>query len=168
MEMYFFAAAPLRKFLAIVCNGFPYSADDVLRELTPVLEASFFLRLACASLSVGSGHVGVTRSCSTSGGVIQVDLDSYLERYLHVLPTHDLSKRVVAAVEEWKRRRNADSRQQIHGHDFVVMLEWYLRRYKSSLPFSNEEGLRRSLYACAELADLAEMPLFRRLVALAA
>jgi hypothetical protein len=73
-----------------------------------------------------------------------------------------------AAVHRWairisKARLTSEPRLQIHGHDYVHVLAWYIRQHKGFKAVT-DDMVERALFASAESSQLMNETLFQSLL----
>ena len=164
MEMYAFSSNVLGKYLKLNTRRFPKTGRMVLSEITPALERLFAIRVANSTLKWNLSAVSWERSCSITETGVKIDVADFVKRYLNKNGrTADL-QRFMEEVSASEKKWTSDARNQVHGHDFVELLAWYIAQHKG---FSRpaEDILERALFtAAAEPQVLQQEPLFKTLL----
>jgi len=161
MELYFFDSIPIEKFIELVLHGFPIDAATLLDQLAPILETAFQARLANESLALQCDWLNISRCCEIKNNKIIFDDALWVERYLNKCSQHGAIKRFKDAMREFEKRRNADARLQMHGHDFIDLLGWTIMKLKNGFGlFRDRECLARTLIGCVELNFIENEQLF--------
>lgn len=162
MEMYFYNEHCLNKLLTILVGGFPKQAREVLPEITGPLQEVFLVRLTSHVLGWDVGTVRLERCCGMAGDQLHFDKDLYIQRVLTSGGKAGQTQEFLEALETNRGRLKADSRCQVHGHDFLALLAWYVRHHGKS--GFDERTLGRSFPLCVELNVLKEERLFQVLL----
>jgi hypothetical protein len=162
-EMYFFNSDSVGKLLRLALPSFPKTADRVLVEIRPVLEDLFVVRMANASLKWGLTGVNYEKCCQLVAAGVNFDSDKCITRYLQANSRHEDKIAFLAAVSVSRQRLTSDPRVQIHGHDFVNLLAWYVRQHKG-FKSVRRDVVERALFATAESSQLMKERLFQSLV----
>ncbi len=164
IEMYAFNEQALNKCVLLHRARIPGPAATVLRVLTPMLHALFLFRAANYALSWNMESVSWLKSASFERDAIAFDEADYLKRYLQKNGRAGYAAVLIDKLSELRGRLQAvgEARLFINGHDFVGVLGWYLRHYKSSWKLQ-ESPLRDALISCTEYAGLRGEPMFASL-----
>ena len=93
------------------------------------------------------------------GGEIKFDRTDYMTRYLSKNNGHSHQSIFDKTVNDYRELQLQDPRQQMHGHDFLELLAWYIRKTYSMQHFS-EVSLKSALMASLEASKLASEILF--------
>ncbi len=164
IELYFFDAVPIEKFFELVLHGFPIEPTELLNQMAPVLEMAFYARLANEQFGLRCDWLDISRCCKIEGNRVRFDAASWVKRYLQKCSQYDCLNRFKTKMKEFERRRNADPRLQMHGHDFMNLLGWMITKLKNRFGlFRDPECLARALIACVELEFIEAYPLFAEL-----
>src|SRR5713101_908206 len=165
LEMYFFDAPPIEKFIDLVLHGFPLNPADLLDQISPILEMAFCARLANEQLGWRCDWLDIARHCAVKHSKIEFNMSVWIERYLHKCARADEDlRRFERTMASFKRQMDADPRHQMHGHDFVSLLGYLIVKLKNDFgPFRHREILERALVGCVQLDFLQDQPLFVRL-----
>ena len=166
MLMYTFSERVLRKYLRFRLRGFPKSARRVMREMREALEILFAVQLARRLLWPNTAAVPWQGSCTIDEGGIDLDLDDYVDRYLHKNARHGDKEHFLAQVHECRAWMRFDPRMQIKGHDFIATLIWYVAQHHGFKSFARvrQETLEQELFSCLELRALTPEHLFLQLL----
>ena len=164
IEMYLFRESCLDKFLQVFLRGFPVPAAFVLEQLARVLQHIFRIRLANSQLGWGLEWMTFERCCAVTGHEIRLDADEFITRYLS--KNNSLARRAdfCHAVNSCRLDEGADCRCHLHGHDFVNLLAWYVRRHGVARKLADSEVVGRALFLCIETEDLAGERMFSQLM----
>ena len=128
MEMYAFKPRTVGKYLRLNLRTFPKHGAQVIDEISGSLEQLFVVRLVNFVLSLQLTAVNWEKSLRLLNGRVELDLDDYLTRYLNKNGRTKDRNRVLAEYELRTMQLSPDPRNQIHGHDFLELVSWYLRR----------------------------------------
>ncbi len=164
MEMYLFEEEHIGKFFSIVLSGFHVSPGALIVCFSLVLTELFLIRLANEVLQSNMTLVKFHRCCTLDGNNIIFDIDEFVTRYLHSNSKHELREKLLATIEDYRTKLDADPRFNIHGHDFINLMSWYLRRKGVASPLSDPEVVERSLFGCIESQGLINYPMFKTLL----
>jgi hypothetical protein len=161
MELYFFDAAPLQKFLQLVIRGFPKSAQTLLTEVTDALSQLFAIRFASHVLHWNMPLVAFERCLSMAAQGVQLDVPEFIDRCLNSAGRFCEKAEFERVLNELRLSLTGDVRKRVNGHDFLNVLAWYVRHHKGQ---SVPKGFDRSLVACVDFSTLRSNPLFEKLL----
>jgi len=167
MDMYFFNAKAIRKLVSTCCPTLPATADELIREMTPVLKTLFLARLANRVLGWNLRSVGVNRSCNFSKEPFRFDFDSddYVTRYLNKNSRIKDREQFEKIVNEQKKRcASLPLRRRIHGHDFLELLSSCCSYLRPKAGLSSGDLVGGILRNGATVRDLRSQRLFRDLM----
>lgn len=164
MEMYFFTHGSLSKFLSLCCQRNEWPVNDIMKALSAVLQELFLFRFANERLNWRMDLLDKVRCMKTSGWSIVFDRDEYIKRFL--MKNNQLMhiKSFIEIVEELRKLLRADTRFQIHGHDFVLLLAWYIRRKGITDQRSDSKNVLHYLVMSADYQKLSQETMFQGLV----
>jgi hypothetical protein len=162
--MYLYNPHTIGKFLQVAVHRFPKTADEVLQDLTSVLENLFLARIANATLRMGLSSISFLRHCSITRQGLIFDFNEYVRNYL---ASNGRLRDMGLFMEEIDRHRpnlRADARLQIQGHDFIELFAWYIGKHRPALRQTfDAKTVERALFTSVEHHELAQEGLFRRL-----
>jgi hypothetical protein len=162
VEMYFYEPRCIHKFLQLVVHGFPKSAVRVLAELQEVLQDLFLIRIASHMLGWGLGLTQFEKLCTLTDAGIDFDRAEYTRRVLVANQRAAQLEQFTFQIEACRQLLTPDRRNQMHGHDFVALLAWYVRSHGKRRV--SREIIERSLPACTESAWLSDHEMFKELL----
>jgi hypothetical protein len=162
IELYCFNPKTLGKFLKIGIGNFPKPGDLVINEISETLQVLFTVRLANRNLGWGMQAVSFEKNFSVDGSGLRLDLKGYLGRYLHKNKRNAQSVIFIEAIAQCKGQLTPEPRFQIHGHDFMDALTWYLKHH-NGFGHLRKDIVERALLASLEVGLLKEELLFRTL-----
>jgi hypothetical protein len=162
MEMYFLDRATLDKFLTVILRGFPKDARRVESDVLKALQEMFLIRLADHTLGWKLDIVPFLDFCSMQDDGVEFQNKKYVVRLLIANGEASRESQFLEEIEKHRCQLSGDPRNQIHGHDFTLLLAWYTRNHgKSGI---NQNFVERTLPGCREFASLMEETLFSTLV----
>jgi hypothetical protein len=162
LEAYLFLSGPMSKLLRLVVRRFPKPADRVLAEIGGPLVELFAIRLANHCLDWNLRMIAFDSCCELEEGAVHFDQTEYLTRLLNANARAGDREAFTRALGEARRLLTRDTRHYVHGHDFVGMLNWYLRRHRCCRGITRDM-IERVIYACVETSDVASEPMFMAL-----
>ena len=163
MEMYFFNDRSIQKLLTLVVRGFPKSANQVLTDIRGVLEQLFFIRMTNHELDWDLKYGRFERSCKWVKDKLVFDFQDYVDRYLNSAGKRAQKDDFLDVFGACRKRMGDDPRLQIHGHDFVDVLFWYIRKHKGSSSIK-KNIIERSLFTCTDSSQLGKEQMFKTLL----
>ncbi len=161
--MYALAAEPLEKFLHVVANGAPHTALELASVLGPILLESALLRGAKQSLGLELPALSLDKFCTARGREISFGRADMIKRSLLAGSHAQEAERLNQEIERLREATGDNCRLVSNGHDFVVLLVWYLRRF-GNVPSIRENWVQRALLACIEFENIRDQPMLRSLV----
>jgi len=163
MELYCFNAKTLGKFLKIGIGGFPKASEIVIQEISNALQELFTVRMANQKLGWGMQAVRFEKNFSIEAVGLQLDLNGYVRRYVEKNNKNAEKVLFIETIEKCKGQLTADPRFQIHGHDFVDALTWYMKQH-NGFGHLRKDTVERALFASLESGLLRDEPFFKKLV----
>lgn len=166
LEMYLFSAKTIEKFFSVFLRGFPFSSVMVLRALTDTLQEVFMIRLANRVLEWNLEWLSFERCCLADGERIQFDREDYITRYLNKngVGGADKKQEFIGNVEDLRKKLLPEPRYQIHGHDFINLFCWFIKKNINKAELARPDIVTRSLSLCVSHEDLAKENLFKELL----
>ena len=162
MELYFFDVRTLAKFLTLVVQGFPKSAESTLREIEKALSDLFAIRLALYNRNWKIPMISFERCCRLSHAGVQLDTKEYIVRLLNAGNRYGQRTEFAREFEECRKTLTGDPRHHIHGHDFLHILSWYVGQHKGQA--LSEAAMSRSMLACADSNALQKEHMFSQVL----
>ncbi|MEO7859477.1 MAG: DUF4435 domain-containing protein [Nitrospirales bacterium] len=159
MEMYFFNNWHLSKLFSLVLGRQIENTQAIQDNIAAILQELFLIRLANHLLGLGFGCMTMTSCCQIKGGKITFDLTEYMKRYMSKNGGYSHRSAFDRKIDECRAVQLPDPRQQMHGHDFLDLLAWYIRKSYSMQHF-NEVSLKSALMASLEASKLTSENLF--------
>jgi len=164
IEMYLFNEGCIDKFFNVCLRGFPFPAGHVIGQLINILQEVFLIRLANKLLGLKLNWMTFERCCKLSGGGIIFNTDDFITRYLNKNDMLERKDKFVYTVNSWRPKLTSNPRYQMHGHDFIELLAWYLKKHGVDSKLSDSKFVERSLFGCIEIELLANETLFKHLI----
>lgn len=162
-EMYLFDAKVLAKFLSLVLR-LHISAEVVLDQIYPILKELFLLRVANHLLKLNLQGFACDRCLSFKDGRLLFDRQEYVQRYMNKNNRLNQVNEVETVVENFRAIAEGDPRFHVHGHDFLDVLEWYVRNLGTQSTKDTKALVQKSLWGCLDAAHLSTFTLFVVLV----
>lgn len=164
IEMYLYNTHTIDKFLQLAVRRFNKTAEEVLRELTPILENLFLARLANETLRLGLSEIQFERYCSLSRSNFNFDFAGYIRNYLISNRRAGELERFTQEIDRLRPLLNTDPRFQINGHDFIRLFACYIGKHRPRLRQTFDTAtVERMLFTAIERNQLNEDELFMRL-----
>jgi hypothetical protein len=174
-ELYLFNVRIIEKFLRFVVRKFPQTADDLLRDMSIILQDIFLIRVSNEILHWGMKWIDFCKYVSYKKNVLIFTKDDFIHSYLSKNSRLSEKNEFVAILKEVKKILLVDARHNIRGHDFTYLLYCIIRMYAKRLgndrrgkaaDFANCETCDGALRGCAEVRDIECEPLFQELLVL--
>jgi len=165
IEMYLFNEKCIEKFFSLCLRIFPSPANYVLNQFSNILQEIFLIRLANKLLELSLTRLTFERCCKLNKGQIFFDCDDYLTRYLNMNNALSRKEEFIRLVDSCRLKLSSDPRCQIHGHDFIKLLVWYLAKHRVDSKLANSKFVERSLFGCIDIKQLTNEKLFQTLLA---
>lgn len=164
MEMYLFSVRAVDKLLSVVLSGASVTAEVVMATIATPLQRLFLIRLVNELDKQGRSWLTATRCCACARARIEFDEDEFVRRY-----NGNSAARVAAFSAELKAKQamlTAEPRNQMHGHDFIEILQAFLRDVvRDKNPLDDEQAFARTVFGCVEFEELDNSKLFQSLSA---
>lgn len=162
LEMYLFNPRVITKYLNLALKGFPKSSEFVISQLRETLQTVFIIRLTNEILSMKMKWLDFTRLCNIKKFSVKFNENEFIERYMNrnnKIPEKEIFENTISTT---KKLLTEDSRNQIHGHDFLLLFQKYIIKNSKSKKkmCPNTEVLESNLFSCLEINDLKNESLF--------
>lgn len=165
IEMYFFNENSLNIFFKDILHDFPFSSENIITILQPILNHIFNIKLALLNVFGDSFEVNdfdfkkLTVINKESGEINFNPLD-YIYRYLNTKKLM-LYKNEVEEQFAILSKSNPDTIElKVRGHDFMYLFFLYVDRVKNHIKLSFET-LERVALVCVDLDFIDEQNLFK-------
>lgn len=159
MEMYFFNTWHIDKFFSLVVGRQVKNVQRILDNISSILQELFLVRLASQLLGLNFACMPMTSCCHIEEEEIIFDFDEYLKRYFNKNKGHSQATVFNKKLDECRQLLLPNKRHQMHGHDFLELLAWYIRKAYSVQHFDSA-SIGRVLLACLEASKLSAEGLF--------
>ncbi len=165
--MYLFDSNIIENFLRLVLRTDDLEAVNFIKNISPLLEEMFLLRVANQSLSYGLEWLSLKalkRFKRPKGGQVEFDSNDFVDKYLNNKRTSDKIA-FLDKVNELRNKNISEIRNKIRGHDFSELFCWYIEPYlpKNKKWFSEPEIVFSTLLCCLDLGYLMQEKLFQEL-----
>jgi hypothetical protein len=160
MEVYLFHEEDLGRFMNLVLGRGVDDISRVMRGYAAVLQELFLIRAANYALGLGLNWLDFTKCCTTNGE-IHFDRDEFINRILDQQALRHRKEELLEAVGFLRRRAAPEIRHQIHGHDFIALLNFENSRRARRAGLPNEQAVRSALIACLGTDRVLQEGLFR-------
>ncbi|MDV2990023.1 MAG: DUF4435 domain-containing protein [Dehalogenimonas sp.] len=160
LEMYFVNEKCLDKFCKLFLNTSALTGINILTMLVPILQALFIIRFVNETLDLSLNYMSFERCCAFHPPQITFNECEYIERYLSKNGRLDQKDVFIKMVEESTIKLEREYRNQIHGHDFVNLIAWFLLKNGVERKLCDPGVVERGLIACIEYDSLLAYPLF--------
>ena len=164
MEMYFFQADVIGKFVTICCQRGDWPVDKIMQSLTIVLQELFLYRFANEELRWEMDWLDRVVCLEISGWDLEFDGDQFILRFLNKNAKAGNTQEFIAKIDSLRPLLQADPRYQMHGHDFLEVLAWYVRNRGVSGERTKPENIQSALALSINYQDLKAEQLFSRLL----
>ena len=164
LEMYLFNENCMDKYFRLCIQGFSINVNETMDCLSKVLQEVFLIRLANKLLGLNMTWITFERCCKVGDGSIIFDVDDYITRYLNSNGWPVEKRKFVDFIEDWRPRLKKECRCQMHGHDFIELLAWFISKHGIERNLYDTDVVCRSLYGCVEIDDLKSGMLFSNLL----
>ena len=164
MEMYLFNEYAVGKFLTLYCKKGDWPVRDILTSIGNVLQELFLYRFANDKLEWGMDWLDNTVCVALQGWKINFDSNDYVVRFLNKNGRAGELAKFSSQVDVLRPLMKQDARYQMHGHDFIQLLCWFLRQKGLTEKVSNREIVERSLAVSANYEGLRNENAIRQLI----
>jgi hypothetical protein len=168
LEAYYWEPKTVRKYLGLSLHGsIPLKPDEFMSEVEKVVSEVFLLRLAAASLKLNFSWIDPASCCGDPRKKGGLRPSEYLEKVLNKNKAYGHKGDLEREMADYRGLKAGDVRHLIHGHDLCKVISWLIRPYIRDRNITSEEVISRSLACCIDRGDVAQHPLFARIIALA-
>jgi hypothetical protein len=165
IELYALSSTVMQRILDVALHGFPKRHDQVVADLTGLLQDAFVIRVAVDDLGLAPNYPEHSSFCEFDRrrGVASFRLRDYVNKAFENYPDASWRDPLNARIEERRGQLKPEVRVQIHGHDFVATFAWYVRQH-AGYGHLNAATLAETLLGFVDAGTLAKESLFRELV----
>jgi len=164
MEMYFFRTDVVAKFFILCCRHAEWPVDNILRNMAHVLQELFLYRFANEDLRWEMDWLDKVPCLAISGESIVLYGDDFIFRLLNKNARTGEKDAFVTRVDSLRAQLSEDPRHQIHGHDFIHVLSWYIRQRGVTGDRARSPNIQISLALSVNYEELAREPMFATLL----
>jgi hypothetical protein len=169
LEMYLFNEKVLDKFMTLALGLSNPPVNEILDNLSKVLEELFLIRATNEALNLKMTWLkekDLGNCCSLKGTAIEFQTESFIAKYLNKNNQYNSQLIFVTKVQELKRNSITERRCKIRGHDFIALLCWHIKNKiaKNRKIFHDPKNVAVNLLLCVEAEELAKEHLFQRLL----
>lgn len=164
MEMYFFAEANIAKFLVLGCRRQDWPARRIIGALSAPLQELFLFRCANDDLGWNLDWLDKVSCLEVDNWEIRLDAEAFIERLLNKNGRAGEKSIFVSQVALRRSALKPDPRFQMHGHDLVAVLSWYLRKKGVSGQRSRAENIASYLVMSLDHRVLGRESMFRAIL----
>src|SRR5258708_29549244 len=167
LESYWFSTDSLLKYrkLGLHDKG-PLGAVDLCAVIEPVIRKCFLLRAAAASLDLSLAWLDPTSVCERVTGGIEFDEAEFVDRWLNKNSALEAKLALVWEGDRLRAGLGEDTRDFMHGKDFINILAWYVRTYVGVTFLAHIEVVARMLACCVDRQALVLYPVLAEFVKL--
>jgi hypothetical protein len=164
MEMYLFTEQSISKFITLCCHRTDWPVDTIMESLSSVLQELFAYRFANEELSWGMDWLNGSTCMEINGWQIVFDSKEFVARFLNKNKRGRTKRDFLTAVAKLRKTFMSDPRYQMHGHDFIESLAWYLRAKNIRGQKATPESVLLCLTMSVNSQNLNQERMFQRLV----
>jgi len=169
LEMYLFNEKVLDKFMTLGLGLSNQPVNEILKNLSKVLEELFLIRATNEALDLKMTWLkekDLGKCCSLKGTAIDLQTESFIVKYLNKNNQYNSQSIFVTKLQELKTNTITERRCKIRGHDFIALLCWYIKNKlaKNRKNFHDPKNVAVNLLLCVETEELAKEHLFQRLL----
>jgi hypothetical protein len=166
--MYLFNEFILDKFFRLSLRLTQLEAKIIINKLSKVLEDIFLIRATNEALQFNMKWLeDFGGCCKNIKNEIIFDSEVFITKYLNKNSKMSEKLLFITKLEELRTKKLEDMRYQIHGHDFIELLCFYIRPYltKEIKNSYNSEIIARNLLVSIHADYLMQETLFQKLLA---
>jgi len=166
VELYVFCPPVMRRVLHVGLKGFPKNAEQVIKELSDLLQESFLVRVAADALRLAPDYPDDHSSfCAFDKhkAVASFRAREYISKAFERYTDRSWCLRLENMIRKKREQLKSDARMQIHGHDLARTFAWYIRQHKG-YGHLNPKTLADLFLGFVDSGTLAQEPLFRELL----
>jgi hypothetical protein len=156
VDIYLLDERPIAKFLSLVVQRPGLEAQAVLRDLLPVLNELFSVRLAARELDVSLPMLDFRRTMEVGKGQFRFDADEYAKRFIRRGGYARLERAFLEVIARFRAAAVDKELSFAHGHDFAAALHWYLDKVMRVPNLPDSAYLAKSLRGCLEREHIEE------------
>ena len=168
MELYFYFENIIEKYFHINCNKTKWPTSKILESLSEVLQRLFVYRLANERLNWNMKRYDPSKCIKVNDWNLDFNEDEYITRYLNKNNRLKEKDIFLTMTTELEALLVEEYRLQIHGHDFISLLCWYIGKLGIDKTKVNEDFTARHLALSCSVEHFMQFELFNRLSKIAA
>jgi hypothetical protein len=164
MEMYLFTEESISKFFTLCCHRGNWPVVTIMDSLSFVLQELFIYRFANEELNWEMDWLDGYTCMQTNGWQVSLNIDNFIIRFLHKNKRFKGKEEFLKSLEPLRKTFKTDHRHQMHGHDFIYTLSWYIRAKGITGQKATPESVLLCLSMSADHQKLAQEPMFKKLM----
>ncbi len=164
MEMYLFTERNVSKFLILCCQRDEWPVQEIIGSVASVLQELFLYRFANDELGWGMDWLDAQSCMKVHGWKIILNADEYVARFLRKNRRAGDEKTFRRKVQELRPVFRPDARYQMHGHDFISIFSWYIRKKHITGLRSHPDNVSLYFIMGADHQHLSDESMFRGLM----
>jgi hypothetical protein len=166
MEMYFFTYDCLSKFFTLFCHRDNWPVAIIMSSLADVLQEFFLFRCANSLLDWHLDWLDNYKCLKVKSWRIELDRKEFIKRLLNKNGKGGDRDTFNRTVESLQKSMDSEPRHQIHGHDFISLLSWFIKEKGITGSRSQIDVVQSSMTLTLDHSRLVEEPLFQKLTEL--
>jgi len=163
MEMYFYNERSLRRFLTVYCNRPDWQAIDLMECIQSTIQRMFAIRAAAEALGIRLNWIDRCVCLSVNRLTLKFDDKEFISRLLSKIGLHDRNSELKERTDSMILEFSDEPRNQIHGHDFLRVLQFVLRSNNIAATSLDENSIGRALALSTAREELTQEVLFSTL-----
>ena len=160
MEMYFFDDKIIKKFLTTFCYKNDWPCDQLLESISKYIERIYLFRLINEALNWQMAMFDRVICISIKDWKIIFDEDEFIKRLLNKNQRNNEFDEFNSNILLHEKNLLEDSRYQMHGHDFINIFSFFLKKKGVSKEIANITAVSRALILTLSTSFLLQYDLF--------
>jgi hypothetical protein len=167
IELYFYNESSVSAFFKDILHDFPLKSKVVLKNLQPVLNNLFNIKLAIlkvlgSDFEVNNFEYRKLITIDKKTGHINFDSNEYIFRFLNANNMMPHKNQIEETFRLISQDSSVDFRLKIRGHDFIKLIFYYFDKIKNNIGLTLE-SFERVTFVCIDLKQVEEFEMFKLL-----
>jgi len=164
MESYFLSVEIMQKFFIIICNRTNWPVSTILTTFNNILKTLFIIKLVNVALGLNLVPLKRLACISLEDWEITFDSDDYIIRYLNKNNMLKKLPEFKKCIKDYNKKLVKDNKYYVNGHDFIILLSWYLHQKGVRSRIVNEHNISRILASSLTIEYCDQNKMFKRLL----
>lgn len=149
LELHYFSSEVISHILLTTCKARIIDFDVFLNSITKSLTLLYAFRISDRQLALSLRWIPFEDCLIRNGDSVLFSCEKYIDRVLQANKKFERKHDFVKAAQEFVSQASGDCRERIHGHDFVKIIVWAIKKFNGVKEFSSNQVIERLFVSMA-------------------